>query len=71
MISEILSKIGQIKWILAKIGQIKWNWTRSVKFEKVRIDFKVTLLVCCHPKILLPWQCDVMTSLYYNILKKV
>ena len=42
-----------------------------MKFEKVRIDFKVTLLVCCRPKILLPRQRDVTTSpLYYNILKK-
>ena len=40
-----------------KICQIKWNWITSVKFEmslKVRIDFQVTLSVCCHQKILLP-----------------
>ena len=48
----------------ANICQIKWNWTRSVKFEIVRIDFKVTLPVC-HPKILPPWQRDVTTSPLY------
>ena len=32
----------------------------------VRIGFKVTFSVCCHPKILLPWQRDVTTSLYYR-----
>ena len=50
----------------AKICQIKWSWIRSVKFEIVRIDFKVTLSVCCHPKILLPWQLDVTTSPLYS-----
>ena len=50
----------------AKICQIKWSWIRSVKFEIVRIDFKVTLSVCCHPKILLPWQRDVTTSPLYS-----
>ena len=40
----------------AKICQIKWSWIRSVKFEIVRIDFKVTLSVCCHPKLLLTWR---------------
>ena len=42
-----------------------WNWIRSVKFEIVRMDFKVTLSVCCHPKILLLWQRDVTTSPLY------
>ena len=40
-----------------KICQIKWNWITSVKFEmslKVRIEFQVTLSVCCHQNILLP-----------------
>ena len=35
-----------------------------MKFEVTRIDFEVTLSGCCHPKILLPWQRDVTTSLY-------
>ena len=38
---------------LNKIGEV----------EIVRIDFKVT--VCCHPKILPPWQRDVTTSPLY------
>ena len=25
--------------------------------------------VCCHPKILLPWQRDVTTSLFYHMQK--
>ena len=41
-----------------------------MKFEIVRIDFKVTLLVCCHPKILLPWQRDVSTSPLYCLSKQ-
>ena len=49
----------------AKICQIKWNWIRSVKSEIVRIDFEVTLSVCCHPNILPPWQRDVTTSPLY------
>ena len=39
-----------------KICQIKWNWITSVKFEmslKVRIEFQVTLSVCCRRNILL------------------
>jgi len=39
-----------------------------VKFEKVRIDFQVTFSVCCHPKLLLPWQRDVTTSPFYKLL---
>ena len=35
-----------------------------MKFETVRIYFLSEFLVCCHPKILLPWQHDVTTSLY-------
>ena len=38
---------------------------RSVKFEIVQIDFYMTLSVCCHPKISLPWQCDVRTPPLY------
>ena len=49
-----------------KICQIKWNWIRSVKFEIVWIDFEVTFSVCCHTKILLPWQHDVTTSPLYT-----
>ena len=49
----------------AKICQIKWNWIRSVKFEIVRKDFSMTLSVCCHLKLLLPWQRDVTTSLLH------
>ena len=47
----------------ANIFQMKWNWIRSMKFEAVRI---VTFSVICHPKVLLPWQCDVVTSPLYN-----
>ena len=47
----------------ANIWQIKWNYIRSMKFETVRIHFFLSdVLVCCHLKILLPWQRDVMTS---------
>ena len=41
-----------------------------MKFEIVRIDFKVILSVCCHPKILLPWQRDVRPSPLVALLKK-
>ena len=34
-----------------------------MKFETARIHFLSDVLVCCHPKILLPWQRDVTTSL--------
>ena len=33
-----------------------------MKFEIVRIYFLNEFSVCCHPKILLPWQHDVTTS---------
>ena len=46
----------------ANIWQIKWNWIRSMKFGTVRIYFLSEFSVCCHPKILLPWQRDVTTS---------
>ena len=46
----------------ANIWQIKWNWIRSMKFETVRIYFLSELSVCCHLKLLLPWQRDVTTS---------
>ena len=36
-----------------------------MKFEKVRIHFLSDVLVCCHSTILLPWQHDVTTSLYW------
>ena len=36
-----------------------------MKFETVRIYFLSDILVCCHSKILLPWQRDVTTSLLY------
>ena len=36
----------------------------EIKFETVRIHFLSDILVCCHPKILRPWQRDVTTSLY-------
>ena len=39
---------------------------RSMKFETVLIHFLNDVLVCCHPEILLPWQRDVTTYLYYN-----
>ena len=48
-----------------KICQIKWNWIRLVKFEIAQIDFQVTLSFSCHPKIFLPWECDVRTSPLY------
>ena len=50
----------------ANIWQIKWNWIRSMKFETVRIYFLSEFSVCCHPKILLPWQRDVTTSPLYR-----
>ena len=37
-----------------------------MKFETVLIHFLSDVLVCCHLEILLPWQRDVTTSLYYN-----
>ena len=42
------------------ICQMKWNWMGSMKFE--------TFSGCCHPKILLPWQRDVTTSLFHSFL---
>ena len=36
-----------------------------MKFEVVQIYFLYDILVCCHPKFLLPWQCDVTTSPLY------
>ena len=39
-----------------------------MKYETMRIYFLSEFSVCCHPKILLPWQHDVTTSLYYNAL---
>ena len=46
----------------ANIWQIKWNWIRSMKFATVQIYLLSEFSVCCHPKILLPWQHDVTTS---------
>ena len=37
-----------------------------MKFETVRIYFLSEFSVCCHPKILLPWQRDVATSPVYK-----
>ena len=51
--------------------QIKWNWIRSMKFETVRIYFLSEFSVCCHPKILLPWQRDVTTSSLYSFPAKI
>ena len=34
--------------------------------ETVRIHFLSDVLICCHPKILLPWQRDVTTSPLYS-----
>ena len=40
-----------------------------MKFETVRIYSLSEFSVCCHPKILLPWQRDVTTfSLYHSPL---
>ena len=51
--------------ILPTIPQIKWNLMWWIKFETVPISFfYVTFSVCRHPKIILPWQRDVTTSLY-------
>ena len=36
-----------------------------MKFETVRIHFLRDVLICCQLEILLPWQCDVTTSLFY------
>ena len=33
-----------------------------MKFETVRNQFLSDVLICCHPEILLLWQCDVTTS---------
>ena len=46
----------------ANIWPIKWNWIRLMKFETVRIYFLCEFSVCCHTKILLPWQCEITTS---------
>ena len=51
----------------ANIWQIKWNWIRSKKFETVRIYFLNEFSVYLYPKILLPWQRDVTTSLLYGL----
>ena len=37
-----------------------------MKFETVRIYFLRECSVCCHPKILLPWERDVTTSPLYK-----
>ena len=50
------------------IWQIKWNWIRSMKFETLQIYFLSEFWVCCHPKILLPWQCDITTSPPYSFV---
>ena len=47
----------------ANIWQSEWNWMRSMKFETARIYFLSEFSVCCHPKVLLPWQRDETTSL--------
>ena len=39
-----------------------------MKFETVLIHFLSDVLVCCHPKILLPWQRDVTTSPLYTLV---
>ena len=33
-----------------------------MNFKTVRIHFISHVFGCCHPEILLPWQCDVTTS---------
>ena len=39
-----------------------------MKFETVRIYFLREFSVYCHPKILLPWQCDITTSPSYSFV---
>ena len=41
-----------------------------MKFGTVRIYFLSEFSVCCHPKILLPWQRDVTTSPLYLTSRK-
>ena len=41
-----------------------------MKFETVRILFLSDVLICGHPEILLPWQGDVTTSLYYGAVSR-
>ena len=37
-----------------------------MKFETVQIHFlRDVTSVCCHPEILLQWQCNVTTSPHY------
>ena len=43
-----------------------WQNRRSLK--QCEFTFLSEFLVCCHPKILLPWQRDVMTSPFCCIL---
>ena len=37
-----------------------------MNFETGRIHFSRDVLIFCHSEILLPWQRDVRTSLYFN-----
>ena len=40
-----------------------------MEFETVRIRFLSNVLGCCHPAILLSWQCDVTTCpLYFKCI---
>ena len=52
----------------ANIRQSEWNRIRSMKFETARIYFLSEFSGCRHPKVLLPWQRDETTSLYWKSL---
>ena len=51
----------------ANIWKIKWNRIRSMKFETTKNPFLSDDWVCCHPEILILWQRDVRTSLYWKV----
>ena len=40
-----------------------------MKFETVRIHFLRDVLVCCHPKILLPWQRLLLSIHQHHLIK--
>ena len=40
-----------------------------MKFETVRIFFLGEFSVCCHPKMLLPWQRDATTPPLYSAIQ--
>ena len=46
-------------------NEMKFNEINEV--QTLQIHFEMTLSVCSHPEILLPWQRDVTTSPLYSL----